>query len=152
MYAALLTLHSLLRWVVLGAAVFALVRAASGLSGRPWDATDRRAGLVFTIAADTQVLFGLLLQFVFSDYTKGLLSNMGAAMKVRADRFWAVEHMTGMLVGLALLHVGTARAKRAEGAAKHKQALIFYGLALLVILASVPWPFLGHGRPWLRLG
>ena len=70
MYVVLLTLHSLIRWVVVLAALVALVRAIGGLAGRQaWSALDRRLGVIFTSAMDTQLLIGLLLYFFFSPIT-----------------------------------------------------------------------------------
>jgi len=151
-YAIVLSLHSLNRWLVLGTALFAIARAVSGLGGRPYDATDRKASLAFTITTDVQLLLGLAMQFVLSDYTRSLMGNMKASMKDPVSRFWAVEHVTAMILAVALVHVGSVRAKKAkDDAGKHKGALIFYGLGLVVMLLSVPWPFRAAGRAWLRL-
>jgi hypothetical protein len=76
---------------------------------------------------------------------------MAATMRNAPLRFFAVEHPFGMLIGLALAHVGNAKIKKAtEGAGKHKLAAIFFGLALVAILLSIPWPGTPGGRPLLR--
>ena len=40
--------------------------------------------------------------------------------------------------------------KRISDSAKHRRTMIFYFLAILIILASIPWPFreIGAGRGW----
>jgi hypothetical protein len=49
-----------------------------------------------------------------------------------------------MIFALVLITVGHARAKKAaEAAAKHRTVAIFYGLALVVILAAI----MQSGRP-----
>lgn len=154
MYPAILILHSLLRWVVLGLGLWAVLRGLTGVLGpRPWTPADDRAGRWFTIVIDVQTLVGLLLYGVLSPITRTALTDMGAAMASRSLRFWAVEHLAMMLVAVALVHVGRARARKArfdEG--KHKRATIFYALALAAMLVAIPWPWMTDGRPWFRLG
>jgi hypothetical protein len=66
-------------------------------------------------------------------------------------RFFAVEHVFGIIVALVLAHRGRARVKAvADPVAKHRIAAIFFVLALLAILASIPWPGMPTGRPLLR--
>lgn len=152
MYATLLTLHSLVRWIVLLAALVALVRAISGWTGaRPWTPADERIGKQFTISFDIQFLIGLILYAAVSPITTAAFNNFGAAMGDTVQRFWAVEHIFGMFVALALAHVGRARArKQTSGVAKHKTTAIFFGLSLLIMLATIPWPFMTVARPLIR--
>ena len=78
-------------------------------------------------------------------------ADMGAVMKEPFTRFFGVEHITGMLIAIILIHVGKAQArKRISDRAKHKRTLIFYLIALLLILATIPWPFrqIGAGSHW----
>jgi hypothetical protein len=79
------------------------------------------------------------------------MSDMGAAMKSSGLRFFAVEHLVGMLIGLTLAHIGAARIRKASPERRHRLAAIFFVLALLAILASIPWPGLPAGRPLFRL-
>jgi hypothetical protein len=152
MYSTILTLHSWVRWAVLLAGVFAFVRAAAGWSGRrPWTAADNRAGLVFVSALDLQVLVGLWLYFVLSPFTTGALRDFGAAMRLPDVRYWVVEHPFGMLLGVVLAHIGRVQVRRAADAVrKHKRATIFFGIALLAIAVSVPWPGSPNGRDLFR--
>ena len=56
-----------------------------------------------------------------------------------------------MLIDIILIHIGKAQGKkRISDQAKHKRTLLFYVLALLIILASIPWPFrqVGAGSHW----
>lgn len=101
---------------------------------------DNRWGLGFTVSLDVQVLLGLLLYFVFSPITTAAFSDFGAAMANSAVRFFLVEHSLIMIVALILAHVGRALAKKADtDVGKHKRAAIFYTLAMLSILAVIPW-------------
>jgi len=129
------------------------VRAFVGLRGKPWTQLDNRLGVIFTSVLDLNLLIGLLL-FFLSDLTTGALKDLGAAMGNDSLRFFAIEHWLIMLVAVVLAHVGWARAKKApDDRGKFKQVAIFFTLALLVVLAAIPWPFLAAGaeRPWIRL-
>ncbi len=151
MYSTVLTIHSWFRWLVILAGLAAFVRAAAGAAGgKPWRPVDDRAGLWFTRALDVQMLLGLLLYFFLSPFTREAMHGFGAAMKVPGLRFWAVEHTFGMVIAVALAHIGVTRAHRADSLRRHKVAAIFFGLALLAILASIPWPGTPNGRPLMR--
>jgi hypothetical protein len=57
----------------------------------------------------------------------------------------------GMVVGIALAHIGRTRIRKATSdARRHRLAAIFYGLALVAILAAIPWPGLPNARPLFR--
>jgi hypothetical protein len=151
LYAVVLLIHSYLRWAVILAGLLAFGRAVSGSSGRkPWTPADDRAGFWFVMAVDLQMLLGLLLYGFLSPSTRQAFGSFGAAMKDPTQRFWAVEHIAGMLIGLALVHVGRGRTRKTDSLRRHKVAAIFFGLALAAILASVPGPGMPAGRPLLR--
>ena len=98
------------------------------------------------------LLIGLALWFFGSRGFNVIRSgNMGDVMKDPFSRFFTVEHTVGMLLAIILIHIGKAQGKkRISDRAKHKRTLLFYVLALLVILGSIPWPFreVGGGSHW----
>jgi uncharacterized membrane protein YozB (DUF420 family) len=151
-YSLVLVLHSLTRWLVIILGLAALFRAFSGWFGRKaWTAQDNRLGMYFTSVMDLQLLLGLLLYIFLSPFTQSAFGNFGAAMRDRILRFWSVEHITAMLVAVALVHVGRVLSRRAPvGVAKHRRAAIFFGIAMLMVFLAIPWPFLSYGRPLLR--
>ena len=153
MYSGVLLVHSWLRWAVLIVGVVAVVRGMAGWTGRrPWLRADDRSGYWFAMLLDVQMLLGLLLYFALSPFTRQAMADFGAAMQNSGLRFWAVEHLLGMVIGITLAHVGRARVKKATDAGrKHKLSAIFLGLALLAIAASIPWPGMPNGRPLLRI-
>ena len=141
MYGLVLLVHSWLRWAVLAAGLAAAFRGG---------ARDSNAGKWFTILLDVQIVLGLLLYFVLSPFTKTALADFGAAMGNSQLRFFAVEHVFGMVIGVALAHIGRAKIRKASENRRPRLAAIFYGLALVAILASIPWPGMPAGRPLFR--
>lgn len=148
-YLTILTLHSWVRWLVVIAGALAVLRALGG-GTRPWTSSDERAGFWFTMLLDLQVLLGLLLYVWLSPITHEAFRDVGAAMKSSSLRFWAVEHIFGMLLALGLAHVGRVRIRRADMPGRRRLAAIFFGLALVAVLASIPWPGMPNARPLLR--
>ena len=152
MYSSALWLHSLLRWAVLLTAVVAWFRAAAGKTGnRPWTAQDDLWGLLLTISVDVQFLVGLILYLFLSPITRMGIRNFAASMQIPAARFFTVEHVVGMIVGIALIHVGRVKIRKATAPRrKHALAMVFFGIALVVMILAIPWPGFPVARPLLR--
>lgn len=145
MYSIVLTLHSLIRWLVLLAGLLAAARAIFGwLSNADWISFDNRLGLAFTIGLDVQTLFGLLLYLFLSPITKQAFADFGAAMGDASLRFFALEHIFYMIIALALAHVGRSLSKgAADVRRKHRSAAILFTLSMALILIAIPWDRLG---------
>jgi hypothetical protein len=152
MYPLMLVVHSLLRWVVLAAGLVAFGRALAGMRARrAWTAGDDRAGQVFVGTLDLQLLIGLVLYFGLSPITRAAMQDFGAAMGNSMLRFWAVEHILGMVIAVALAHVGRVRVRKTtDPLRRHRLAAIFFGLALIAIFATIPRPGMPAGRPLFR--
>lgn len=139
MHAALLHTHNLLRWVVLLLGALALVRAYQGISGdRPY-ATARRVGVFFVASLHLQLLLGLAL-FLVSPMIKLAMTDMRATMSDAATRFFVAEHPTVMVAAVVLMTIGGIVAKNAANdAARHRKALVFIAITMLLLLAGIPW-------------
>src|SRR5690606_6694472 len=101
-------------------------------------------------AFDVQVLLGLLLYLVFSPWPRVLWADFGAGVKHAQVRFFGMEHVTLMLLVVAVLHVTRLRSKRLSPGLRHKRVFRGTLLALMMLLAAIPWPGLEHGRPLFR--
>jgi len=100
---------------------------------------------------DVQFLIGLTLYLALSPFIRDAWADMGATMRNAPLRFFVVEHTFGMIAALGLVHVGQVKIRRATDAAqRHKTAAVFFGIAVVVILLSIPWPGTPGGRPLLR--
>jgi uncharacterized membrane protein len=150
-YNAMLHLHSIGRWIILILLLVAIFN--SMVAGRrPFIKSDARIGSLLAGFADLMFLVGVYLWFTGAWGYKLIQSKgMSAVMKDSSTRFFAVEHLAGMLIAIILIHIGKVQGRKAiPDKAKHNRTLIFYILALLIILASIPWPFraIGAGRGW----
>ena len=113
--------------------LYTLFRMYSGWIGKKsWQDADRKAGMLFTMGIDVQMLLGIILIF---------LRGFNAIQA----RFW-MEHIGMMILAVVLGHVGSAVSKKAElDEEKFRKAAIWFTVTLLVILASIPWT-----RPMFR--
>jgi hypothetical protein len=140
----LVTSHSGLRWLLLIMALGSIGYAINGLiTKREIDDIDDRLNKFTVVFAHIQLVMGLMLYFLTERYS-------GIDMSDPVSRFWGVEHLVGMLVGIALITVGRAKYKRGNtDHAKLKATVIYFSLGLLMILATIPWPFRENlGKAW----
>ncbi len=151
MYNGLLHLHSVLRWIIL---ILLLVTFYKNFVDRKAAFTDkhRKLGLVLMICADIMLLVGIYQWVAGPLGLKNIQAiGMKEAMRNSYSRFFAIEHTTGMLIAILLIHLGYSYSKKSvPDVQKHKRILLYLGLALLIILISIPWPFraVGAGRVW----
>lgn len=141
MYAFVLAVHNILRWIVLFLMILALVRAFWGWFGkRDWTSTDRRVGIFYSVSLDIQLLLGLILYIGLSPLTRSAFSDFGAALSNTGLRFFVFEHVLMMVLAVIFAHVGVATAKRAvEPVLKHRRSAIWFSLSLIAILLGMPW-------------
>jgi len=145
MYSIVLLLHSWIRWIALVGAVGTTLAA---LMQR--ERTAEGWSLVAMIGLDLQLLLGVLLYFVVSPNMAEIRAHFGEAMQNGQLRFWAVEHVTAMLVAIVLAHVGRAMARNAPPEKKRARLLVTFGIATLLLFVGMPWPGMRYGRPLFR--
>mgnify|MGYP006167445777 CR=1 FL=1 len=133
-------LHSALRWVVLFLLVWTLIQSLLGKrKGESFSSRQAKLGLFTMISLHIQLLLGLTL-YVGKGWASmlGNPSTMGNAIM----RFFVVEHLIGMIIAVAFGTLGHSLVKRAsDDSVKYKRQILFFGLALVIIMASIPWPF-----------
>jgi hypothetical protein len=149
----LLTLHNLMRWVIVMMGGLILVKAAIGLNNRQ----DWKKGIIknlrfYTTCFNVQVLIGFLLGITYSPIMRTASVDFSAALRNPTMRFFSVTHVALIFIALMLVHTGHSRIKKALTAArKYKQTLIWIGLSFLLVILAIPWPFMPVARPFLRL-
>ncbi len=137
MYNMLQHAHSGLRWLVLLFLVLAIVFALIKWIGKkPFWQTHRKYALLALIFTHVQVLIGFILYFISPK-----VIFAGGAMKDAVSRFYLLEHLVGMLLAVIIITIGYAKAKRALPEKSAKLTFWYYTVGLLLIIASIPWPF-----------
>ncbi len=152
MYFPILAIHSLLRWLVLLSLLFALYRSYAGWLGKkPFTKADNMARMLVATFSHIQLVLGLSLYFI-SPLINYFLSHFKTAVHDRQIRFFGMEHSLMMLLAIVAITIGAAKAKRKPAdAQKFKTMAIWFTIALLILLSSIPWPFSPLvARPWLR--
>jgi hypothetical protein len=153
LYTGLLHLHNVMRWVILILLLVAIFKAFTGMNSRQaYNNGDKKVSLFLMISAHITLLIGLYQWIVGPWGLRNIQSlGFGEVMKNGIHRFWAIEHLTGMLIAIILITIGKGVGKKnIPDASKHKKAFWFFLIALFIILLTVPWPFReGIGRPLL---
>src|SRR5690554_1499693 len=149
MYTGFLHLHNLLRYVVVILLVIAVVKSFAGWFGKKsFTKGDDKVSLFLLIFSHVQLLLGLALYFM-SPVVETALNDFGTAMRDEVLRFWGVEHILSMVIAIAIITVGRIMGKKAKDeVARHRRQAIYFLLALVLIFASIPWPWSTISRPW----
>lgn len=149
MYNGLLHAHSGLRWVALILILVAIFNAARSQSSGRYEKKDKMINLFTMIVMHIQLLIGLGLYFMSPKvaFVEGWMSSDTAGGMYR---FFGVEHIFGMVLAIIIITMGRSKAeKKLKGTRdKHRKIMVSYTIGLLLILATIPWPFRGFGNGW----
>lgn len=130
----LVSAHSGLRWIAL---VLLLLAIYNAFTAKEYDKKHRLVNMFAMISLHTQLLIGLALYF-----TSDKVQFIEGWMKSPLLRFYGMEHLAGMLIAIVLVTIGHSKSKKAtESSDKFKAIKLWYVLALILILAFIPWPF-----------
>jgi len=144
-YNILIHIHSVARWLLLVSIIIALVNALLKYRkkslARCGDCAFNRITLIL---AHLQLVAGLVLYFI----SPKVIFN-AASMRDSVLRFFLVEHIGLMIVAIVLITVGYVKSEKvSEDRKKYKSILIYFGIAFLLLLAAIPWPFRNLGAGW----
>lgn len=125
--------HSGLRWIVLILLLTAIAKAFAGKkSGKEYVEGDRQLSLFTMIFFHIQYLLGLVLIFV----SERMASSEYLFKKI------LMEHLSLMTIAFILITIGYSKAKKATSSkAKFAKIATFYTIALILVIAAIPWPF-----------
>jgi hypothetical protein len=147
METGLLHLHNLLRWVILVLLLVSIFKAYQGKSThKVFSSQDKKIWLFTMITAHITLLLGLY-QWLLGRY--GLFTFVvpegTSRMKDPFLRFFQVEHPVSMIIAVLFITLAHGMAKKqVADEIKYKKAFRYFLLALVLILAAVPWPFRGE--------
>ena len=132
----LLNIHHYLSFVALVLIGWATLNGILGTtSEKIWEESHRKVNLYALIATHIMLLIGIvLLSMAMSN------ADMSGTMKNAIARKQYVEHpMIGILAAI-LVTIGNSKSKKGIGNGKRfKSTLIFFGLALVLILSRLPF-------------
>jgi hypothetical protein len=151
MSAVLLEIHSVLRWIILLLLLLSIIQSFSGWrKHKELRDVDARLWLFTMISAHLTLLIGLYLLFFgrFGVLSTGLPEGVHL-MKDKFYRFFWVEHPVGMVLATTLITLARGVVKKQiQDPLKYKRAFWLFLLALIIILAVIPWPGMTVvGRP-----
>ena len=145
MLTGFLHIHSLLRYVLLILLLISIVKSFGGWFGKKqFTEGTRKINLFTLISAHLQLVVGFV---VYSLSPEVQFSNFAQATK--EVRFFTVEHITMMILSIALITIGYSSSKKGKtDETKYKRIAIFFLLALIVIFIAIPWPWSAVARGW----
>ncbi|HEY0176271.1 MAG TPA: hypothetical protein VGC08_07830 [Pedobacter sp.] len=152
MQQTLLFFHSAIRWLVLISLIVSVSGAYRGY--RNHTLFSKRDDLIRHLTATIahiQLIIGITLYFQ-SPAVKQFFALSGHAGGITEPLFFGLIHISMMITAILILTIGSAVSKRKKtDREKFKTILIWFGLALLIILAAIPWPFSPLAqRPFIR--
>jgi heme A synthase len=135
-------IHSYWAYLVLLVLVLATFNALIKFFGnKEFDAKDFRIALFALITMHIQLLIGIVL-FFLKDYFSTIkeIGGMGEVMKNSELRNLIIEHPLTMIIAVTLITIGYSKhKKKLVSKPKFKMLAIFYTLALILVLAKIPW-------------
>lgn len=152
MFPILLALHSLTRWLILITIIWSIVSAYRGYKKhRKFTKVDNWLRLVTVSFVHIQLITGGWLYWI-SPIVDYFLNNFSVAVHQTQARFFGMEHITMMVLGVSLVTIGSSLARRKKkDQEKFKAIYVWYSIALLVIFFSIPWEFSPFtARPYYR--
>ena len=90
--------------------------------------------------------------YVLSPITRYFITNIKAAVGIPDVAAFGWMHPVAMLIAVGVVSVGEVRSKKAtDDGKKFSRMAVFYLVALVLILAAIPWPFMQNmSRPLFR--
>ncbi len=137
--------HSGWRYIILLLLLAGIITGWQTSKGKkPFTGFTKRMGMFTMIAVDIQLIVGLVLYFfLLARYTDMHMGKLTDQMRMPEFRSIAVDHLIGMLIAIILIHIGYSKAKKATvDAVAGKKQFGYFLAALIIILLSIPWPFM----------
>jgi membrane protease YdiL (CAAX protease family) len=134
-------LHSGWAYIALLILIVAVVNAALGFfSNKSFREKDLRIPLFTLIVFHLQLIIGLIAYYTSNYYDTMRSVGMGEVMKQPELRLMLVEHPIMMILAIILITMGFSKHKKQlTDKGRFKTILLYYGIALLLVLSRIPW-------------
>ena len=134
-------IHSYWAYVVLLVLILSTVNAViKFFADKDFDPKDFRISLFTLICMHIMLLIGIVL--FFSKGYIGIIGEegIGEIIKNSALRNLIIEHPLSMIIATAFVTIGYSKhKKKLVSRPKFKMLAIFYTLALILVIAKIPW-------------
>lgn len=142
MYSMLLSLHSLVRWLVLVFLLHSIYRAFIGYTrNKSFSKTDNAFRHWTATVAHIQLMIGIIL-YTQSPIVKYFWTDTETAIQNLDLTFYGLIHIVLMLTVIVLVTIGSALAKRkSTDKEKFKTMLVWFSISLIIIFIAIPWEF-----------
>jgi membrane protease YdiL (CAAX protease family) len=134
-------LHSGWAYIALLVLIVAVINAAMGFfSDKEFKEKDLRIPLFTLIVFHLQLIIGLIGYYTSNYYDTMRTVGMGEVMKQPELRLMLVEHPIMMILAIILITMGFSKHKKQlTDKGRFKTILLYYGIALLLVLSRIPW-------------
>ena len=152
MYSSLLFFHSLFRWLVLAALLWAIFRAYKGdISRHNFTKIDNALRHWTATIAHIQLMIGFSLYFT-SPVISYFFRHFKEAIHSIDTAFFGIIHIVLMFTSVVIITIGSALTKRKPtDREKFRTMWVWFLVALVLIFMAIPWPFSPlANRPYLR--
>lgn len=142
MATGMLHLHNLLRWVILILLLVSIIKSYSAWrTKRSFTKGDGKLWLFTMISAHITLLVGIfLLIWGPMGILNTTLPEGQSIMDIPTYRFQWLFHPIAMIIAIAFITIGRGMSKKSiPDEAKFRKAFTCFLLALIVILAAIPW-------------
>ena len=140
-YSHWLLYHSYYRWIVLIAMLIQIVWVYINHRNKTTFEIKHYQWLVlFCMVYNIQLVLGWML-YLTSPISNAFWDDLPANLKNRQLRFFGLEHMSMMTLGIILMNTLTFLVKKKVGTSAFTYLWKRYIFIYIIILASVPWSF-----------
>lgn len=133
-------IHSFVAYFfLLSTLVFVIFCIVNFVKKLPFTKTQLLLSKLSFISSHIQLLFGFSLWWLHG-YAELLSSDAKSVMKDSTLRKIVVEHPLTNIIAIMLLTIGYISIKKAgQDSTKHIKGIIYYGIAIILILAMIPY-------------
>lgn len=153
MFFILLFFHSIVRWFLLLGLLYTVFNSFIKFkNGSDFTKTDNKWRHWTATIAHVQLMIGMVMYFKSPAVAQFRAAGHAAGSGINEPFFFGLIHISMMILAIIIITMGSAVSKRQDTDQK-KFRIIFlsFGVALIIILAAIPWPFSPLSqRPYLR--
>lgn len=139
-------IHSIVAYLfIISTIAFILMSLIGAMKKNDFTKKNMSLARLAFIASHIQLVLGFILWWTHG-YAQMLSENMKEVMSDKSVRLLAVEHPMINILAIAILTIGFISIKKSSlDSTKHIKGIIYYGIALLLILSRIPY------QTWLSL-